>query len=582
MHIRSIRFVVALFAVFTAVIAGGGWYVWSTLHRVETALPVARLSQHREVYALIQGLSRLETALDDFKTETSDERLGEFAVSLDIAYSLTQNFMENLPSGISEDYRILGNEIMRVLDALYDWAEATQEIAESGVLVAHARLKDTIDELRSAYLLANQEVLDTLTQQVEQIERMRFSILVVMLLIALSLAATSLLILWQRRMLKLLTEARFKTRENEERLNLALEGGDLGFWDINLQTYNIIVNKRWAEILGYSLDEIKHVYTTYRNSIHPEDRERVKKVGRDYRAGQIPAYEVEYRAVTKQGDIRWLVSKGAIVERDARGSPLRMVGTVMDITEHKKAEEAVLIAKKAAEEANKAKSEFLANMSHELRTPLNSILGFSEVLQDKMFGDLNKKQEEYVNYILESGQHLLSLINDILDLSKVESGKIEIELGEVSTRDLLTNSMSMVKEKALKHQIELSLKLEDGIPDIYADERKLKQIVFNLLSNAVKFTPDGGKAGIEAFREGESIRVTVWDTGIGIKEEDRGKLFKEFQQLDSGTDKRYQGTGLGLALSKRLVELHHGRIWVESEAGKGSRFSFTLPIRQDA
>jgi signal transduction histidine kinase len=233
------------------------------------------------------------------------------------------------------------------------------------------------------------------------------------------------------------------------------------------------------------------------------------------------------------------------------------------------------------EELSQLKSHFLANMSHELRTPLNSILGFSEVLQDKMFGALNEKQEQYVNYVMESGQHLLSLINDILDLSKIEAGKIEIELAELRIGDLLKDSLTMVKEMALKHGIELGLKLEDEIPEIFADERKVKQIVFNLLSNAVKFTPDGGRVGIEAVKEQEDIRVTVWDTGIGIKEEDKGKLFKEFQQLDSGANKRYQGTGLGLALSKRLVEMHGGRIWVESEPGKGSRFSFTLPIRQE-
>jgi len=232
--------------------------------------------------------------------------------------------------------------------------------------------------------------------------------------------------------------------------------------------------------------------------------------------------------------------------------------------------------------SSRLKSQFLANMSHELRTPLNSILGFSEVLQDRMFGDLNEKQEEYVNYILESGQHLLSLINDILDLSKIEAGKLEMEPAEVSLGDLLQNSLTMVKEKALKHGIELSLKLENEIPHIYADERLVKQVVFNLLSNAVKFTPDGGRVGIEAVKEDEHIRITVWDTGIGIKEEDKEKLFKEFQQLDSGRDKRYQGTGLGLALSKRLVEMHGGRIWVESEEGKGSRFNFTLPIKQEA
>ena len=237
------------------------------------------------------------------------------------------------------------------------------------------------------------------------------------------------------------------------------------------------------------------------------------------------------------------------------------------------------IAKERAEEMSRYKSEFLANMSHELRTPLNSILGFSEVLQDMIFGELNKKQEEYLNYIRESGQHLLSLIDDILDLSKIEVGKLEMEPAEVRLGDLLQNSLIMIKEKALNHGIEPILKLENEIPEIYADERMVKQVVFNLLSNAVKFTQDGGKVGIEASIENEYIRVTVWDTGIGIKEEDKEKLFKEFQQLDSGRDKRYQGTGLGLALSKRLVEMHGGRIWVESEPGKGSRFSFTLPIK---
>jgi len=278
----------------------------------------------------------------------------------------------------------------------------------------------------------------------------------------------------------------------------------------------------------------------------------------------------EFEAPFKQSDLQFLYTLADQVALAIENANLY----------RKKIEEEKLRTKLVI--SSRLKSEFLANMSHELRTPLNSILGFSEVLKDKMFGDLNEKQEEYVNYILESGQHLLSLINDILDLSKIEAGKLEMELAEVCIGDLLNNSLTMLKEKALKHRIELSLKLEDGIPDIYADERKVKQVVFNLLSNAVKFTPDGGKAGIEAYREGDGIRVTVWDTGIGIKEEDRAKLFKEFQQLDSGADKRYQGTGLGLALSKRLVELHHGRIWVESEPGKGSRFIFILPIREEA
>ena len=556
--------------------------MWSILHRVETELPMTALVRHRELSTMIEGLSRLAAALDAVRVNATDERLEALSISLDIAYSLSQSFTQNLASNTAEDYRVLEDQVGRVLSALDDLVENAPSIDENDALLLHARLKDIIIAFSNSYLQSSQEALNALSRQVEHIERLRVSTLVVISMIVLSLAAMGMLLLRQRRIIELLTAAESAEREHQERLSLALEGGDLGFWDINLQTYDLIVNERWAEILGYSLAEIKHLYTTYKNSIHPEDRERVKKAGRDYRAGQTSAYVVEYRAFTKQGDMRWLISKGVIVEQDEHGTPLRMVGTVMDITERKMAEEAILAAKQAAEEANQAKSDFLANMSHELRTPLNSILGFSEVLQDKMFGDLNEKQEEYVNYIRESGQHLFSLIDDILDLSKVEAGEIEMEPAEVRLGDLLQNSLTMVREKALKHGIELILKLENEIPEISADERKIKQVVFNLLSNAVKFTPDGGKVGIEAVKEDEHIRVTVWDTGIGIREEDKGKLFKEFQQLDSGRDKRYQGTGLGLALSKRLVEMHGGRIWVESEEGKGSRFNFTLPIKQEA
>jgi len=253
------------------------------------------------------------------------------------------------------------------------------------------------------------------------------------------------------------------------------------------------------------------------------------------------------------------------------------------------------LAKLQAEAANRAKSEFLANMSHELRTPLNAIIGFSEILQDELFGSLNEKQKEYINDIYHSGRHLLALINDILDLSKVESGKMELELNRFSIGNLLKGSLTMVKEKALKHNIRLSCEIgHDADIEIEADERKMKQIIFNLLSNAVKFTPEGGSvvlsarkisaadSGIESPADSDFIEVSVKDTGIGIKQEDMEKLFKPFSQLESPYSKKYEGTGLGLALTKRFVELHGGRIWVDSEFGKGSRFSFVIPIRQRA
>lgn len=237
-------------------------------------------------------------------------------------------------------------------------------------------------------------------------------------------------------------------------------------------------------------------------------------------------------------------------------------------------------ARLSAEAANRAKSEFLANMSHELRTPLNSVIGFSEVLYDEKFGILNEKQKEYVNDVLESGNHLLSLINDILDLSKVEAGKMELSLSGFSLKHLLEESMILIKERALKHNIEISTSIASDVEEMMGDHRKVKQIVFNLLSNAIKFTPDGGKIGIRARKIDGSYEVTVWDTGIGISNEEQENLFKEFVQIQNTYTRQHSGTGLGLALSRKFVELHKGKIWVESEGrGKGSEFKFTLPIK---
>jgi signal transduction histidine kinase len=231
------------------------------------------------------------------------------------------------------------------------------------------------------------------------------------------------------------------------------------------------------------------------------------------------------------------------------------------------------------EAASRHKSEFLANMSHELRTPLNAIIGFSQVLRQKLFGEVNEKQEEYLDDILSSGHHLLDLINDVLDLSKVEAGQVELEVATFSLREALERGVVMVRERATKNGVALSLELAPEVDLVDGDERRVRQVVFNLLSNAVKFTPGGGSVVVSSARVNGEVQVAVTDTGPGIAPEDQERIFEEFQQTDVGAQQR-EGTGLGLALSKRLVELHGGRIWVESEPGRGSRFVFTLPLEQ--
>jgi signal transduction histidine kinase len=231
------------------------------------------------------------------------------------------------------------------------------------------------------------------------------------------------------------------------------------------------------------------------------------------------------------------------------------------------------------EAASRHKSEFLANMSHELRTPLNAIIGFSEVLAERMFGEVNEKQAEYLQDILSSGQHLLSLINDILDLSKVEAGRLELELGRFHLPTALENALTLVRERATRHGITLTQTVEAGVGDIIADERKVKQILLNLLSNAVKFTPEGGQVRLTASAVEGLVIIAVSDTGIGIAPEDQAAIFEEFRQVGRDDARKQEGTGLGLTLAKKFVELHAGRIWVQSHVGQGSTFTFTLPVR---
>jgi signal transduction histidine kinase len=231
------------------------------------------------------------------------------------------------------------------------------------------------------------------------------------------------------------------------------------------------------------------------------------------------------------------------------------------------------------EVASQHKSEFLANMSHELRTPLNAIIGFSEVLSERMFGELNEKQEEYSKDIHASGQHLLSLINDILDLSKIEAGRMELELTDFHLPMALDSAVTLVRERAGRRSLTLQTSIDERLGEVRADERKIRQVVLNLLSNAIKFTPEGGRIDIRVVPGDGLVEVSVSDTGVGIAPEDQEAVFEEFRQVGTA-DKKVEGTGLGLTLCRKFIELHGGRIWVTSQVGVGSTFTFTIPVRR--
>jgi len=371
--------------------------------------------------------------------------------------------------------------------------------------------------------------------------------------------------------------------ESERHLKAIWDSTPSGIMVIDAETHHIMdANPFAVQLMGRTLDQVKgHICHSF---ICPAEK------------GRCPITDL---GKTVDGQYRKLVGVGGnhidilktVVPLTKKGQKL-LIESFVDITDLKETDLQVRTAMQDAEEANRAKSEFLANMSHELRTPLNHIIGFTELIVDNNFGELNPIQSEYLNDVLASSRHLLSLINDILDISKIEAGKLDLDPVHFNIKSLLDNSLTMIKEKAMKHGLEVNLQFGDLPEYITADKRKLKQIMYNLLSNAVKFTPDGGCITISA-QPSESktnadspspesthpeLKIEVADTGIGLTQADMDHIFRPFEQVEHSRSRKFQGTGLGLSLTKSLVELHGGKIWVESDGQhQGSRFSFTLP-----
>ena len=382
-------------------------------------------------------------------------------------------------------------------------------------------------------------------------------------------------------------------RASEEKYRSLIDHIPDVVWTADSNRELIYISGNAAKVLGYHPEELL-AGQLWIDRIHPEDAPRVSQAYQNlFSAGG--KFDVEYRICRKDGQWIWLHDR-AMTTRPREGI-MCADGIFLDVTQRRLAEAAMQHTKEAAESANLAKSQFLANMSHELRTPLNAIIGFSEILADKTFGDLNDRQLKYSNNILNSGRHLLQLINDILDLAKVEAGRVELAPTTFSTATALQNAQTIVKTLANRKSITFVITASPELPPLFADEAKFKQVMYNLLSNAIKFTPEGGRVSITASLQtnpiprclppapplsGDWLQVTVADTGIGIKPGDHERIFREFEQVDSSYGRQQQGTGLGLALTKRLIELQGGRIWVESAGieNEGSTFTFLLPLQK--
>ena len=342
------------------------------------------------------------------------------------------------------------------------------------------------------------------------------------------------------------------------------------------------VNPKFTEVTGYSYDEAISQNPRILRSGHTSSEE-YKELWETISGGG--EWRGEFLNKKKNGEQFWEAASISPV-RNAEGNIINYIAVKEDITERKKMEIDLKEAKDMAESANRAKSEFLANMSHELRTPLSAILGFSELMKAGLIGELTEQQIEYSEDIYESGVHLLSLIDDILDLSKIEASSMEFEYADVDLIPLVESSVLFIREKVINKSLKLSIEIEDNLDTIYADKMRIKQVLINLLGNAFKFTPEGGAITLHAAKSEkgpedsmEFAEISIEDTGIGIKDEDISKLFEPFQQLESSYTKEHEGTGLGLALCRKIVESHGGKIWVESEFGKGSRFTFTIPVK---
>ena len=384
--------------------------------------------------------------------------------------------------------------------------------------------------------------------------------------------------MWEEHVQELNASGGASLTTSEQQLRLALAAAGLGIWDWDIGTNQVTWSENVQEIFGLGQEPFAGTYEAYLKLVHPEDRAKLaESITTCVKTGA--KYAIEHRIVWPDGTIHWLSCRGDVL-RDGQGKSLRMLGTVRDITERWEADAELKRAKEAAEMASHAKSQFLATMSHEIRTPMNAIIGMADLLRDTR---LTREQLEYVGIFRRAGMTLLTLISNLLDLSKMEASRLALEETEFDLREVIDKATEMVALQAREKGVELACSVaSDVVPAVIGDPHRLLQIFLNLLSNAVKFT-DQGRIDLRVINDPDAkdpgvLRVLVSDTGIGIPPQKQALIFEQFTQADSSVTRKYGGTGLGLSICKQLVERMGGRIWVDSQPGRGSIFSFTIKL----
>ncbi|MBL4613298.1 MAG: PAS domain S-box protein [Magnetovibrio sp.] len=363
--------------------------------------------------------------------------------------------------------------------------------------------------------------------------------------------------------------------ESRERFKLAISGAGEGIWDWNVQSDQLYISAKIRDLTGYKRNFIKT--NSWLRMIHPDDRGEYQYRLIRHLQGHTPSFFAVCRLHHKDGSARWIRISGMAL-RDKAGWVYRMAGSVGDITERIKFQHQIIEAKERAEIANRVKTEFLANMSHELRTPLNAIIGFSDVILSGLFGGVEPRYHEYIENIRDSGMHLLAVINDILDVSRIEAGRMDLHPERIHASELIDSAIRLIRDRATEAELSLTRRVAKDLPDMMVDSQRLKQILLNILSNAVKFTPAGGKVVVKAslHKNGELV-IAIQDTGIGMTQEDIATALTPFGQVDSKLARKFEGTGLGLPLTKSFVELHGAQLRIDSTPNVGTTVSVHFP-----